>query len=217
MKFLLDFLPIVAFFATYKWGEGHKDMVAQWLTQHLGFIVNGGVVGPTEAPVLLATVVVVVISVLQIVLMKAFRKPIDKMLWISLVTVVGLGALTVYFHSETFIKWKPTVIYWVMGGGLFISDVLMRKFVLRAAMNAADLKVPESVWLKLSLAWILFFVGMGVLNLHVAFNYPTDTWVNFKMWGSMGLMLVFTLAQGVYLSRHMDAAEKAAENPVKGA
>jgi len=208
MKLLLDFLPIVAFFATYKWGDAHKDAVAQWLTQHLGFMVNGGVVGPTEAAVMLATLVVVVLSLLQIVVMKALRKPIDKMLWISLVVVVGLGALTLYFHSETFIKWKPTVLYWVMGAGLWISDILMGKFVLRTAMQASDLtSVPDTVWRRLSWAWIAFFAGMGVLNLYVAYHYPTDTWVNFKMWGSMGLMLVFVVGQGFYLSRHMPVSE----------
>ncbi|MEY4428938.1 MAG: hypothetical protein RLZZ182_1627 [Pseudomonadota bacterium] len=208
MKLLLDFLPIVAFFATYKWGDAHKDAVAQWLTQHLGFMVNGGVVGPTEAAVMLATLVVVVLSLLQIVVMKALRKPIDKMLWISLIVVVTLGAMTLYFHSETFIKWKPTVLYWVMGGGLWISDILLGKFVLRAAMQASDLtSVPEAVWRRLSWAWIAFFAGMGVLNLYVAYHYSTDTWVNFKMWGSMGLMLVFVVGQGFYLSRHMPVSE----------
>ncbi len=209
MKFLLDFLPIVAFFASFKWAEGHKEMVSQWLTQNVGFLVSGGVVGPKEAPVLLATLIVIVISVLQVVITKVMRKPIDKMLWISLVTVVGLGALTVYFHSETFIKWKPSVIYWVMAGGLFISDIILKKYVLRAAMKAADVAVPDAVWRNLSWAWIAFFVGMGVLNLYVAFNYSTDTWVDFKMWGGLGLMLVFTVIQGVYLSRHMDAADAA--------
>jgi len=157
---------------------------------------------------MLATLVVVVLSLLQIVVMKALRKPIDKMLWISLVVVVGLGALTLYFHSETFIKWKPTVLYWVMGAGLWISDILMGKFVLRTAMQASDLtSVPDTVWRRLSWAWIAFFAGMGVLNLYVAYHYPTDTWVNFKMWGSMGLMLVFVVGQGFYLSRHMPVSE----------
>jgi len=126
--------------------------------------------------------------------------------------VVGLGALTVYFHNENFIKWKPTVIYWVMGVGLFISDIVLKKFVLRAAMKAGDLTMPDAIWRHLSWAWIGFFAFMGVLNLYVAFNYPTATWVDFKMWGSLGLMLVFTLAQGVYLSKHMDAAQTAAKD-----
>jgi len=212
MKFLLDFLPIVAFFASFKWAEGHPEPVAQWLTAHLGFLVDGGVVGIKEAPVLLSTLIVVAISVLQILIMKVLRKPIDKMLWISALVVVALGALTVYFHNENFIKWKPTVIYWVMGAGLFVSDIMLKKFVLRAAMKASDLTMPDAIWRNLSWAWILFFAFMGVLNLYVAFNYPTATWVDFKMWGSLGLMLIFTLAQGVYLGKHMDAAQAAAKD-----
>ena len=209
MKFLLDFLPIVAFFASFKWAEGNPEPVAQWLTQHLGFLVAGGVVGIKEAPVLLSTLIVVVISVLQILTMKVLRKPIDKMLWISALVVIGLGALTVYFHNENFIKWKPTVIYWVMGTGLFISDIVLKKCVLRAAMTASDIAVPDRGWQTLSWGWIGFFAVMGVLNLYVAFNYPTSTWVDFKMWGGLGLMLVFTVIQGIYLSRHMDAADVA--------
>ena len=125
MKLLLDFLPIILFFATYKWGDSHKDLAAQWMTQTLGFMVAGGVVGPKEAPTLLATVAVVAITVLQVVVLKALRRKVDTMLWVSLAVVVGLGALTVYFHDETFIKWKPTLIYWVMGAGLLVSDLVL--------------------------------------------------------------------------------------------
>lgn len=212
MKFILDFLPIVLFFVTFKWGEGHRELAAQWMTHYLGFMVSGGVVGPKEAPAMLATVAVAVLSVLQILILKGLGKKIDKMLWISLVVVLGLGALTVYFHNPIFIQWKPSVIYWVMGSGLFVSDILMKKYVLRTMMNAADLDVPERIWRHLSWAWILFFAGMGVLNLYVAFNYSESTWVDFKMWGSLGLMLVFTLAQGLYLSRHMPPLEDKAKS-----
>jgi intracellular septation protein len=213
MKFLLDFLPIVLFFATFKWAEGHADLAAQWMTQYLGFMVSGGVVGIKEAPALLATVVVAAFSIVQIVVLKAMRKPIDKMLWVSLVVVLGLGSLTVYFHSDTFIKWKPTVIYWVMGAGIFMSDIIMRRYVLRTMMNANDMDVPERIWRQLSWAWVAFLVGMGLLNLYVAFNYSTSVWVDFKMWGSLGLMLVFTLAQGLYLGKHMPAEDKPTSSP----
>ncbi len=209
MKLFLDFLPIILFFVTFKWGEGHADLAAQWLTQHLGFMVAGGVVGPKESAALLATVVVAAFSVVQIAALKALRKPIDKMLWVSLVVVLSLGALTVYFHNDAFIKWKPTIIYWFMGGGIFVSDIVMRRYVLRTLMNASDIVVPERIWRHLSWAWVLFLASMGVLNLYVAFNFSTSVWVDFKMWGSMGLMLVFTLAQGLYLGKHMPAEDKA--------
>ena len=158
--------------------------------------------GVTEAPVLLATVVVVVATMLQILVLKALGKRVDKMLWAGLAVVVVLGGLTLWFHDETFIKWKPTVIYWLMATGFLITEIVLGKKMLRQMMGG-QVHVPDPVWRTLGWAWVLFFAGMGVLNLWVAFNFPTDTWVSFKMWGSLGLTLVFTLAQGVYLSRHM--------------
>jgi intracellular septation protein len=210
MKIFFDLLPIILFFTAFKWGEGHREQAAQWMTHYLGFAVSGGVVGPTEAPTLLATLVVVAVTLLQVIALKALRKPVDKMLWAGLVIVVVLGGLTLWFHDETFIKWKPTAIYWLMGGGLFVSEVLLGKKMLRQMMGG-QVDVPDAVWRQLGWAWVAFFAGMGVLNLYVAFNYPTDVWVNFKMWGSLGLTLVFTLAQGLYLGKHMSPAEPAAD------
>jgi len=86
--------------------------------------------------------------------------------------------------------------------GFLITEIVLGKKMLRQMMGG-QVHVPDPVWRTLGWAWVLFFAGMGVLNLWVAFNFPTDTWVSFKMWGSLGLTLVFTLAQGVYLSRHM--------------
>ena len=202
MKIFFDLLPIILFFASFKWAEGHKDLVAHWMTQHLGFAVSGGAVGVTEAPVLLATVVVIAATLLQVVVLKAMRKPVDKMLWAGLVIVVVLGGLTLWFHDETFIKWKPTVIYWLMALGFLITEIVLGRKML-AQMMGGQIEAPDAVWRTLGWAWVLFFASMGVLNLWVAFNFPLDTWVSFKMWGSLGFTLVFTLAQGLYLSRHM--------------
>ncbi len=206
MKIFFDLLPIILFFAAYKWGDGHKEEAAQWLTAHLGFAVNGGIVKPAEASVLLATVVVIAATLLQIVVLKALRKPVDKMLWAGLAVVLVLGGLTLWFHDETFIKWKPTIIYWLMGSGFLVTEILLGKKML-AQMMGGQVEVPDAVWRNLGWAWVLFFGGMGALNLWVAFNFPTDTWVSFKMWGSLGLTLVFTLLQGVYLSKHMKPEE----------
>jgi intracellular septation protein len=206
MKIFFDLLPIVLFFASFKWAEGHKDLAAQWLTAHLGFAVSGGVVGVTEAPTMLATLVVVVASVLQIVVLKAMRKHVDKMLWASLAIVVVLGGLTLWFHDERFIKWKPTLIYWLMALGFLVTEIVLKRKVLKQMMGG-QLDAPDSVWRTLGWAWVLFFGAMGVLNLYVAFNFPTDVWVSFKLWGSLSLTLVFTLAQGVYLSKHTSQSE----------
>jgi intracellular septation protein len=214
MKIFFDLLPIFLFFISYKWADGHKALAAQWMSHYFGFAVAGGVVGETEAPVLLATVVVIAITVLQIVVLKALRKPVDRMLWAGLVVVVVLGGLTLWFHDETFIKWKPTIIYWLMGSGFFVTEIVLKRRML-AQMMGGDIEAPAAVWRNLGWAWVLFFLAMGVLNLWVAFHFSTDTWVSFKMWGSLGLTLAFTLVQGVYLSRHVKHVDKAA--PAKDA
>ena len=215
MKIFFDLLPIILFFASYKWAGSNAEQAAQWLNHYLGFAVSGGSVGVTEAPVLLATVVVVVATMLQILVLKVLGKRVDRMLWAGLAVVVVLGGLTLWFHDETFIKWKPTVIYWVMGAGLLVTEVVLGRKMLRQMMGG-QVDAPDAVWRNLGWAWVVFFGLMGVLNLYVAFNYPLDTWVSFKMWGSLGLTLVFTLAQGLYLSKHMEAAEPAAPGNASG-
>ena len=204
MKLLFDFLPILLFFATFKYAEGHKEWAAAFATEHLGFMVAGGQVGTIEAPVLLATVIVILASLAQVAWLKARGKKVDLMLWISLALVVVLGGLTVWLHSETFIKWKPTGLYWAMGLSVLVSQFAIRRNLLKL-MLGEQMQLPERVWARLSLAWVGFFALMGVLNLWVAFNFDTATWVNFKLFGGIGLMLLFTLAQGWYISRHLPA------------
>ena len=202
MKILLDFLPIILFFGMFKYAEGHADWAARFATEHFGFIVSGGVVGTEEAPVLLATVVVIVATVVQIGTLLARRRKIDMMLWITFVLVVVLGGATVWFHNATFIKWKPSVLYWAMGLAFWVSQTFFRKNLLQTMMGQ-QLELPASVWQRLNLAWIMFFALMGVLNLYVAYSYSTSTWATFKAFGATGLMLAFMLAQGLYLSRHI--------------
>lgn len=202
MKILFDFLPIALFFGMFKYAEGHKDWAAATATEWLGFMVSGGVVGPAEGPVLLATVVVIVATLLQIVWLKARGRKIDTMLWISLGLVTVLGGATIYFHSESFIKWKPTLLYWVMGGALLFGQLVLKKNGIKSLMGA-QMTLPEPVWRTVNFSWVAFFAVMGCLNLWVAFNFSTSTWVNFKLFGGLGLMLVFILVQAVYLNKHM--------------
>ena len=213
MKILLDFLPIILFFGMFKYAEAHTDWAARFASEHFGFVVSGGVVGTEEAPVLLATVVVIVATVVQIGTLLAQRKKIDMMLWITFVLVVVLGGATVWFHNATFIKWKPSVLYWAMGLAFWISQTFFRKNLLQTMMGQ-QLELPAPVWQRLNVAWIAFFAMMGLLNLYVAYSFSTSTWASFKAFGATGLMLVFMLAQGVYLSRHIkpehDAAPSAA-------
>ena len=208
MKLLLDFLPILLFFGTFKYTESHKEWAATFATEHLGWIVAGGTVGIAEAPVMLATVVVVLASLAQVAWLKARGKKVDLMLWISLALVVVLGGLTVWLHSEAFIKWKPTGLYWAMGLSFLVSQTLLGKNLLKL-MIGEQLQLPDAVWRRLGLAWVVFFAAMGVLNLWVAYNFSTSTWVNFKLFGGIGLMLLFTLGQGLYISRHLPADDHA--------
>lgn len=203
MKLLLDFLPIALFFIAFKGAENHRDAAAAFATEHFGFLVKGGTVGPAEAPVLLATVVVILATLAQVLFLKLRGKKIDTMLWISLVLVVVLGGLTVWFHSETFIKWKPSVLYWCMGSALWLSPLLTGRNLLKLLLGE-QMKLPERVWHRLNFAWVAFFAGMGLLNLWVAYSFATSTWVNFKLFGGIGLMLAFTLAQGVFLAKYME-------------
>ena len=210
MKILFDFLPILLFFATFKYAEGQKEWAARFASEHFGFLVSGGVVGTTEAPVLLATLVVIVATLAQITFLLVRGKKIDMMLWISLGLVVVLGGATVWFHNETFIKWKPSLLYWAMGASFWISQTFFRKNLLQALIGD-QLELPRTVWQRLNFAWIAFFTLMGLLNLYVAYSFDTSTWVNFKLFGGIGLMLLFTLGQGIYLSRHIkpEPAEQA--------
>ena len=209
MKLLLDFLPILLFFGTFRYAEAHKAWAAAFASQHLGFIVAGGVVGPEEAPVLLATVVVIGATLAQVTWLKLAGRKVDLMLWISLALVVVLGGLTVWFHSETFIKWKPSVLYWAMGSALWVSQAVFGKNLLRTLLGQ-QIQLPSAIWHRLNFAWIAFFAAMGLLNLWVAYSFTTSTWVNFKLFGGLGLMLAFTVAQGLYLSRYLkdDSAQE---------
>ena len=202
MKILFDFLPIALFFGMFKYAEGNKEWAARTATEWLGFMVSGGVVGIAEAPVLLATVVVIVATLAQIVWLKARGKKVDTMLWVSLGLVTALGSATIYFHSEAFIKWKPTVLYWVMGGALLFGQLVLKKNGIKSLMGG-QMKLPDDIWGVVNLSWVGFFAVMGVLNLWVAFNFPTSTWVNFKLFGGMGLMLIFVLVQAIFLNKHI--------------
>jgi intracellular septation protein len=202
MKFLFDLFPVILFFAVFKWGEGHAD-AAQGFGQHyLSGLISGGQVTLTQAPILLATAVAIIATVVQIGYLLARRKKVDGTLWMSLAIIVFFGGATIYFHNDTFIKWKPTVLYWCFAAALLGSQILLKKNLIRAMMEK-QMALPEGIWGRLNLAWAAFFVAMGLLNLYVAFNFSTASWVNFKLFGSMGLMFAFIIGQSLMLSKYM--------------
>lgn len=197
MKILFDLLPVLFFFGTFKYASARPDEAAGLLGQFLGGVE------PAQAPILLATLVVIAATLGQILWVRLRHGHVDKMLWISLGLVTVFGGLTLFFRDETFIKWKPTLLYWVFALSLAFSQWVLKKNALRA-MLGEQITLPEPLWAKLGLAWMAFFTGMGFLNLGVAYYFPTDIWVDFKLFGGMGLLFVFIMAQGVVLSRHLE-------------
>jgi intracellular septation protein len=199
MKLLFDLFPVILFFAAFKYSEKNPEMAASWVASLMG----SAAVDPKIAPILLATVVVIVATIAQIMWVAFRHGKVDKMLWVSLVLVVVFGGMTLAFQDESFIKWKPTILYWVFAGSMGFAALVMKKNAIKT-MLGEQLTLPESVWTKVNLSWMAFFVIMGFLNLIIAFNFPTDVWVNFKLFGGMGLMLVFVLGQGFMLSKYVE-------------
>jgi intracellular septation protein len=202
MKFLFDMFPVILFFGVFKWGESHTDAAQSMVGQYLSGLVSGGSVGPEQAPILLATAVAIIATIAQIGYLLARGRKVDGMLWVSLAIIVVFGGATIYFHNEAFIKWKPTVLYWVFAVVLVGAQLLMNKNLIRMMMKG-QVDLPDPVWTRLNMAWAAFFAAMGVINLYIAFNFSTSTWVNFKLFGFTGLMIAFVVGQTMFLSKYI--------------
>lgn len=201
MKFLFDLFPVILFFITLKVAEHHAG-AADLLAHLLSWV---GIVTPVKqdlVPVMLATVAVIVASIFQIVWVKLRHGKVDKTLYFSAILVVLLGGMTLYFQDDTFIKWKPTVLDWVFALVLLLAEAFWGKNIIRTMMGD-QVKLPESLWRKLNWSWVAFFVLIGLANLYVAYHFSTDTWATFKLFGTMGLMFVFIVAQSVVINRHV--------------
>lgn len=205
MKLLFDLLPVILFFSVFKWGESNPEPAQQLASQYLAGLVAGGTVTAAQAPILLATSIAILATVFQIAVQFSRKKKVDTMLWISLAIITVFGGATIYFNNETFIKWKPTVLYWFFASALLVARIAMQKNLIRMMMGK-QMSLPDPVWDKLNVAWLMFFVLMGLVNLLVAFNFSTATWVSFKLFGFMGLMIVFIIGQTVLLSKYMKDA-----------
>jgi intracellular septation protein len=203
MKIFLDFLPLLLFFVVGKYADSHAEWAARFATDHFGFLVSGGVVGTEEASALLATIVVIVATAVQIGWLVSRRKKVDVMLWVTFALVVVLGGATIWFHNPTFIKWKPSALYWAMGLAFWVSQAIFHKNLLQTLIGA-QLQLPAAIWQRLNFIWIAFFGLLGLLNLYVAYTFSTSTWFTFKAFGVTGLMLLFMLAQGLYIGKHLE-------------
>ena len=206
MKLLFDLFPVILFFAVFKIAGANPEAAQAFGNQHLAMFVSGGEVSLAQAPILLSTAVAILATFAQIGSLLARRKPVDNMLWVSLVIIVLFGGATIYFHDEQFIKLKPTVLYWCFAVVLLGSALVLKKNLMKSMMGQ-QLTLPDLVWSRLNLAWGSFFAAMGALNLYIAFSFPLNFWVNFKLFGFLGLMIVFVILQSIYLSRYMKEAE----------
>ena len=194
MKLLFDLFPGILFFAAFK-GAEHFPADALALAERL----LGDGVTATTAPVFLATVTAIDATFLQIGWLKMKRAKIEPMLWISLAVIVVFGGLTLWLRNEMFIKWKPTILYWIFSSILLWGSFTGRNFIRILMKNAVEM--PDAAWSKLQTMWIVFFIVVGALNLIVAYSFPTEIWVNFKLFGLISLTLIFTIGAAVWMTK----------------
>ena len=171
MQLLADYFPLLLFFVAFKW-QG----------------------------IYIATAVAIAASVVQLAYF-GWRRKISAVHWLSFALIAIFGGATLLLQDDTFIKWKPTVLYGLFGLTLAVGKLVFQRDLL--ALLLKDLAVPAAVWTRLTWSWVAFFAAMAMANWYVAFHFSTDTWVNFKVWGGNGLFVLFTLAQGVVLARHL--------------
>ncbi|MES2758572.1 MAG: septation protein A [Pseudomonadota bacterium] len=206
MKFLFDLFPVILFFGVFKWGEANQASAHALVGQYLSGLIAGGAIAASQAPIILATVVGIIATVLQIGYLLVRGRKVDGMLWMSLGVIVVMGGATIYFHDDNFIKWKPTILYWAFAAAVLVAQLVMGKNLMRKLMEE-NIKLPDAVWSKLGLAWGAFFFAMGVLNLFVAFvlyKDNTSAWVSFKLFGFTALFFVFIICQGLFLSKYIE-------------
>lgn len=184
MKILFDFFPILLFFITFKL---YTD--------------------PTEG-VLAATLVAIVASLVQVGIVWIRHHKVERMHLVTLILIVVLGGATLLLRDEIYIKWKPTAVNWLFAAVFLASQFIGRKNLVQRMLEG-NFALHSAIWNRLNASWVLFFLLMGCLNLFVVYNFDTETWVNFKLFGLLGLTLLFVVAQSLYLVRHVKQDESA--------
>lgn len=172
MKLLFDFFPIILFFISYKLGD-----------------------------IYIATGVAIIASLIQVFVSRIKLGHFEKMQLVTLGMIVILGGATLLFRNELFIKWKPTAVYWILAVAFLATQFLGKKTLIQQALERG-ISLPQEIWTRLNMSWAIFFALMGGLNLYVVNHYDTNTWVNFKLFGTLGLTLLFVILQSVYMMRH---------------
>lgn len=182
MKILLDFLPVIVFFAVYKFTND----------------------------ILLATAVLIPATLLQMLYSWKVQGKIEKMQLVTLVLVVLLGGATLAFQDKAFIQWKPTIVNWLFAVGFLATQFIGDKTVVERLMGSS-MELPKAIWSRLNLAWVVFFIAVGIVNLYVAYNFSEEVWVDFKLFGMLGLTLLFIILQGLYIAKHAKEPEAPSE------
>lgn len=207
MKLLFDFFPIILFFISYHQAD---------------FLINNTFIGqfidPSRehfiAATIVATGVAIVASFIQVGLNWVKTRHFEKMHIFSLALITVLGGITIAFGDPAFVQWKPTVLNWLFAGVFFASMYIGKESIVRRMM-AGQISLPDKVWSLLNWSWVLFFILSGAANLYVAFYYGLeydnetrmDNWVNFKLFGLMGLTFIFVILQAVFISKYISEAE----------
>lgn len=173
MKLLFDLFPVLLFFLAYKLHD-----------------------------IYVATAVAIVAAFIQVGWFWWRHRRFETMHLVTLGLIAVLGGATLWLHNEDFIKWKPTVVNWLFGAAFIGSQFIGRKTLVERMMGSA-ITLPATIWQRLNLSWATFFILLGAANLYVVYHFDTDTWVNFKLFGMMGLTLAFMVAQAFYLARHV--------------
>lgn len=184
MKLLFDFFPIVLFFIAFK-----------------------------AFDVFIATAVIIIAVIVQVVIFRLRYKRFETMHLVTLGLIIVFGGATLLLQDEMFIKWKTSVINWLFCLAFLGSQFIGEKPLVQRMMGSA-INLPAAIWNRLNLAWSLFFLALGFINLYVIYNFDTDTWVNFKLFGMLGLTLAFVIIQGLFITRYIttDVDQPASKN-----
>lgn len=200
MKFLYDLFPVLLFFAVYKFFGNIPPQAIETANSILFLSLTPG--KATDA-IFLATAVAIIASFIQVALFWIKQRRFERMHIVSLVLITVFGGATLTLQDPVFIKWKPTILNWVFAL-VFLGSQFVGKKTLVERMMSHAIAVPGIIWRRVNLAWVVFFVVAGLANLYVAYNFSEEAWVDFKLFGLMGLTFVFVFAQALYLARYIE-------------
>jgi len=186
MQLFLDFLPVVLFFIAYK-----------------------------LAGIYVATAVLIAGVLAQTAISWYRHRKVSPMLLTSAVLVLIFGGITLIVHDATFIKWKPTIVNWLFAAAFFASHFMKGPTIVERLMGEQMKLDSPALWTRLNAMWTAFFVVSGALNLYVAFHFSESTWVNFKLFGMLGLTVVFALLQGLWLARKVEQMQPSGGAPAQ--